>query len=199
MLPLLDILNICLISAWPTTTSSYLGVIIVAIFAFKSSTISYIILYCFISNLFLSATSLAFASGFTLNAIITAWLACASIASVSLILPTPVDITTTLTSSLWIFSTVCLIASALPFTSAFIITLYSFNSEPAVCCKNDSRDTFVVCLVFSIWIVRIRSSIIFLAIFSSTTYNVSPTSGTSVKPKIDTAVLGVASVKFLPV
>ena len=124
----------------------------------------------------------------------------ASITSDSFTVPTPVWIIFTLTFSFLSFSSDATIAPTEPCTSAFTIRFRSFTSPSCIWLNSCSS-------VLAEFLARTSSlnlsflfSAISLAILSSlTALNSSPACGTSVSPRISTAVAGPALAIFLPI
>ena len=146
-----------------------------------------------------SAFSAATASGRTLKPTIIALDASASITSDSLIAPTALWITFTLTSSFESFSSDCLTASAEPCTSALTIIWSSLISPSFIWSKRLSRVTLVCALKISSFLAAFLWSTRVLARRSSETASkISPPTGTSSRPVISTGTEGPASVTLSP-
>ena len=147
-----------------------------------------------------SAVSFADASGRTLNPMMIALDAAASVTSDSLIAPTPPWMIFTTTSSLDSFTRLCLIASTDPCTSALTTIPSSFRLPSWIWLNRSSRDIFVFVSssIFILpWLINVSAKL--LASFSLPhPTKTSPAFGTSFSPRISTGVDGPASFTRRP-
>ena len=133
------------------------------------------------------------ALGLTLKPITTAPEVPASMMSDSLIAPTPVCTILTLTLSLDSFSREDTIAPTEPCTSPLTIRFSSLTSPSWIWLNSSSSVVLEFLARTSSLSLSCRFSAISLATFSSfTALNTSPACGTSVRPRISTAVAGPA-------
>ena len=122
----------------------------------------------------------------------------ASTISLSVIVPTPLLITLTLTPSTSILDKEFLTASSVPLTSVLSITFISFTPD-LILSNKSSREIALLFLLFLSFACSFLFSAIVLASFSvSKAINLSPDDGTSLKPVISTGVDGSASTTSLP-
>ena len=148
----------------------------------------------------LSAISFALASGLMLKPITMAFDADARIISDSLIAPTPACMHLITTSSFESFKRLCLTASTEPCTSALMMILSSLRLPAWIWLYRSSSDIlcFVSARSFSLPCEIYVSDMVLASFSLSTAMNISPASGTVLRPWICTGVDGRASVTLSP-